>query len=66
MMARRFHPCLCCGSRTIANRGDYEVCGICGWEDDPAQAKDPDFRGGANKPSLNQARAAWLTRKDSP
>ena len=66
------HKCPCCGKATIENLGDYEICEICGWEDDPVQSKDPDFEGGSNKESLNQARAAWLqahpkrTRKAPP
>lgn len=28
----------------------------CFWEDDPVQAADPDFPGGANAPSLKEAR----------
>ncbi len=37
--------------------GSFEICRICLWEDDNVQASDPDFPGGANKMSLNQARA---------
>lgn len=59
---RKLLPCDCCGAHTIAARGQYEVCSRCGWEDDPVQAKDPDFAGGANPTSLNQARAAWRDR----
>jgi cysteine-rich CPCC protein len=29
---------------------------VCGWEDDLVQFHDPDYRGGANKVSLNEAR----------
>jgi hypothetical protein len=29
---------------------------VCWWEDDPIQFADPDYRGGANQPSLNEAR----------
>ncbi len=59
MTAHKFHACPCCGSHTISERGAYEICSVCNWEDDPAQTKDPDLRGGANGPSLNEARAAW-------
>lgn len=56
------HPCPCCGFRTMteAERGGYEICGVCGWEDDYVQYRDPDYRGGANTESLNQARAAFF------
>jgi hypothetical protein len=56
-------PCPCCGSRVLTRSGEYEICGVCGWEDDPAQASDPDLRGGANKPSLKQARVPWSARQ---
>ena len=43
----------------------YEICGICDWEDDPAQSHDPDDDCGANsRLSLNAARTAWETHKD--
>jgi len=52
-------PCLCCGAKTISEPGQYEICDICNWEDDPVQSVDPDYAGGANHVSLNEARAAW-------
>jgi hypothetical protein len=63
MTARRKHACPVCGQHTLSERGAYEVCAVCGWEDDPAQSSDPDLAGGANRESLNQARANWR-RKD--
>lgn len=53
------HACSCCGSESLTETGVYEICPVCMWEDDPVQAKDPDFGGGANEITLNQARAAW-------
>ena len=29
------YRCLCCGYRTIGERGRFEICPICFWEDDP-------------------------------
>ncbi|HWA29969.1 MAG TPA: CPCC family cysteine-rich protein [Rhizomicrobium sp.] len=55
-------PCLCCASRTIRERGAFEICPVCGWEDDPSQAADENLAGGANVQTLAQARAAWLNR----
>jgi len=43
-------------------RGEYEICDVCTWEDDPVQFSDPSYAGGANKKSLNQARKEWLTK----
>jgi hypothetical protein len=44
--------------------GTFEICGVCGWEDDDAQFRDPDLRGGANEKSLNETRARWEKRLD--
>lgn len=56
------YPCPCCGSRTLEQeaRGSFEMCGVCGWEDDSVQYDDPDYQGGANGKSLNEARAAFF------
>lgn len=51
--------CLCCGFLTLDEKpgeGTFETCPVCYWDDDPVQDRDPDFEGGANRPSLNQAR----------
>ncbi|MDR5760871.1 CPCC family cysteine-rich protein [Caballeronia sp. LZ035] len=65
MTADDLKPCPCCQSLEIGESGDYEICDICGWEDDPVQSADPDYKGGANEMSLNQARTAWLARKSN-
>ena len=40
--------------------GTYDICAVCGWEDDLVQFHDPDFRGGANRESLREAQAQLL------
>ena len=37
----------------------YDVCPVCGWENDKVQREDPDFAGGGNMMSLNQAKEAF-------
>ena len=51
--------CPCCGFLTLAEQppGTYALCPVCWWEDDGVQFANPDRRGGANAPSLNEARA---------
>ena len=51
-------PCPCCGCLTLGEEpsGTFEICDVCGWEDDDVQLKDPSFEGGANAVSLNEAR----------
>jgi hypothetical protein len=61
--ADQLYPCPCCGSFTLDEKGAYEACGVCGWEDDPIQASDLDYAGGANKESLNEARKRWQVRR---
>ncbi len=61
----RRYPCPCCGYWTILDRGNgppgtYDICPVCGWEDDPVQFDDPDYTGGANDLSLNEVRQAFL------
>ena len=53
--------CAVCG-----NGVDEEDCGncdICGWVGDTLQEIEPDYRGGANKVSLNEARIVWEAKK---
>jgi hypothetical protein len=57
-MAKRY-ACPCCGYLTLLTPppGSYELCPVCDWEDDGVQFRDPDYEGGANRESLNVARA---------
>lgn len=48
--------CPCCGQTTV---GEYEICDLCSWENDPIQLDDPEYSGGANRMSLNEAREAF-------
>lgn len=54
------YDCPCCDRPTLGEPppGTFEVCEICGWEDDDVQFTDPDYEGAANRESLRQARAA--------
>ena len=57
-MVEKFN-CPVCGEIVEGKKGEHEICGKCRWEDDPYQGKHPDYKGGANKMSLNQAREAF-------
>lgn len=47
--------CPVCGKYTFkSGPGSYEICPVCGWEDDKAQYKDPTLTGGANHLSLKE------------
>jgi hypothetical protein len=57
--------CACCGQKTLdPNVKFFDVCPVCGWEDDPIQNKHPDDDGGANHISLNEAKKAYAEGKD--
>ena len=47
--------CPVCGQYVFKfGPGSYEICPICGWEDDKAQYEDPTLAGGANHLSLKE------------
>ncbi|MFF4509354.1 CPCC family cysteine-rich protein [Streptomyces sp. NPDC001401] len=52
------YRCPCCGYLTLAERGLYEICPVCFWEDDGQDDHDADrVRGGPNgRLSLTEAR----------
>ena len=56
-------PCPSCGFLVFGERpGSYEICELCGWEDDPVQRESPAMGGGANKRSLVQSQLLALQR----
>ena len=62
-MPKNKKQCACCGEYTLTAGSVYEICPVCGWEDDDIQNGDPDFDGGANDMSLNQAKEAYKQGK---
>ena len=53
--------CPCCFCKTLSDRGGFEICAVCFWEDDGQDDYDADVvRGGPNGVlSLTQARANY-------
>lgn len=47
-------PCPCCGYLTSSEPGSYDICPVCGWEDDLSQLRFPKMVG-ANGDSLIEA-----------
>ncbi|GAB7047872.1 hypothetical protein JCM9534A_29980 [Catenuloplanes indicus JCM 9534] len=44
------YACPCCGYLTLGERGGFEICDVCFWEDDGQDAHDADeVRGGPNR-----------------
>ncbi|RYZ91176.1 MAG: hypothetical protein EOP04_01435 [Proteobacteria bacterium] len=59
-MDQKYH-CPCCGYLTLEEPvRHFDICDVCSWEDDNIQYDSPDYRGGANKVSLNEARRNFL------
>jgi hypothetical protein len=53
-------PCPCCREATLCERGEFELCRRCGWEDDGQGDADADVhRDGPNPTSLTEARRLW-------
>jgi Cysteine-rich CPCC len=68
LRAAALHICDCCGYRTLLNAGYYEICPVCGWEDDRCDNNrrhgGPDAPSGPNRVSLTQAqssRVSWCS-----
>ena len=59
LISDNLFSCPSCGKDVFTEKGMYEICIICGWEDDPIQSKRSDYVGGANKLSLNQYKEVY-------
>lgn len=57
------YTCPCCGYLTFDEEppGTFEICPVCGWEDDEVQFRDQTYNGGANMVSLEEARRNFMT-----
>ncbi len=57
----RRYPYPACGFIQFAEPpGSFDICRLCGWEDDNVQLADPRYGGGANKLSLAEAQQEAL------
>ena len=61
----QYKQCMCCGYHTLPTESIFEICPLCGWQDDGVQNNDPNYDGGANKLSLNTYRNKWLSEHKS-
>jgi putative NADPH-quinone reductase len=59
MTKPKLNPCPCCGAAVFEFIGEFEVCDVCEWEDDPLQRENPEDDLGANTLSLNEYRNKW-------
>ena len=56
----RLYPCPCCGYLTWSKPGSYDICPICGWEDDLSQLRFAAMAGGANRVSLIEGQRNYI------
>ena len=55
MSATNRIDCPCCGKTKVE---EYDICDVCGWENDPVQSFNHERRG-ANKMTLPEAQRAY-------
>ena len=53
------HPCPCCGYRTLPQRGAYDLCPVCWWED---EGLEPWEYSGPNGRTLVEAQQEYLAQ----
>ena len=60
---KKVFRCPCCGYKTLHERGGFEMCPVCWWEDDGQDDHNADeVRGGPNGSlSLTRARMNFLS-----
>ena len=57
------YKCPVCGKYEFKQEDNFSICHCCMWENDGLQNHNPDYAGGANKMSLNEARKAYKEGK---
>lgn len=60
----KMYPCSCCQYLTIEEKGAYDVCRVCKWEDDGTLPQEFDKFSHANGSTLKDYRDAFL-KKDN-
>lgn len=52
--------CPVCEQHDFESEDSFDICPICGWENDGLQASDHNYAGGANSLSVNEARIEFF------
>ncbi|MCI0459664.1 MAG: hypothetical protein L0Z62_22160 [Gemmataceae bacterium] len=50
------YQCPCCDYFSLGTRGDYEICEVCGWEDDASDLHRLDMLSPPNRMTLRETR----------
>ena len=53
------HLCPVCGKYEFSKPNSFEICEVCGWQNDRYQENNPDEEDCANEISLNEAKRRY-------
>ena len=56
--------CPVCGKYEFSGENSFDICPVCGWENDGVQADNHNYAGGANYLSVNEARIEFFLLKN--
>ena len=62
-LKRYLHRCPVCGRRTLPYRGEYMICGECGWEDEGIDDDGDEPYGANGDYTIKRYREEYLKRK---
>ena len=57
--------CPVCNQHTFNSPDNYDICPICGWENDGLQREKPNYWGGANTLSVNESKKVFKLLKNN-
>ena len=56
----KMYECSCCGYLTLSNRAEYDICRLCGWEDDGTPTSEYEKYSSVNGCTLQEAKNKFL------
>ena len=58
--------CPVCEKYEFDSYGEYDLCQVCGWFDDPLQREELNYSRGNNDLSLNEYKKKWKAGEIAP